>query len=360
MPRRLASDPVAEHSHRWTQGSLLAAVLLLMLLSAGGGNVRAAFTPDRVWFTPSPGSIDYVDLFQRPEEWPHARQLFSVFKFYQQHTQTPAPAVVGPNSYTALANAGAFRTLVRWGKKIAIEEPAVKEYYCTADASGMNTSIADTLASIGAVERAGGIVSYLAMDEPFASGRAPACGGPALEPTADRVAVYMSGVRAARPSVQIGLIEAYPVSSESEIETMLDLLRTRNAAPVFLHLDIDLNAVRQVHVDVTADMRRLRTACAAAGLKFGVIVWGNNGDADALYALDAGRLVNAIAEAFPTSADLPDQIIVQSWAVSRTGASITPTNLPESAQYTHTNLLWSFYRRLVGETGASAGGARSR
>ena len=331
-----------------------------MLVSAGGGRVRAAFTPDRVWFTPSPGSIDYVDLFQRPEEWPHARQLFSVFKFYQQHTQTPAPAVVGPNSYTALANAGAFRTLVRWGKKIAIEEPTVKEYYCTADASGMKRSIADTVASMDAVERAGGTVSYLAMDEPFASGRAVICGGPALDPTADRVAVYMTGVRTARSSVQIGLLEAYPFSSETDIETMLDLLRARNALPVFLHLDVDLNAVRQAQVDVTGDLRRLKAACAAANVKFGVIIWGNNGDADALYALDAGRLVNAIAQAFPMSADLPEHIIVQSWAVSRAGASITPANLPESTPYTHSNLLWSFYRRLVGETGASNGAAISR
>jgi hypothetical protein len=321
---------------------------------------RSAPPADHIWFSPNPGTIDYVRLFEQPGEWPHARQLFSVFKFYQQHTQMPPPAVVGPNSYAALAGADAFRTLQRWGKKIAIEEPTVKDYYCTSDDSGMNASIADTVASVEAVERAGASVSYLAMDEPFASGRAAICGGPALEPTADRVAIYVGGVRAARSSVQIGLIEAYPFSDEPAMETILDLLRARNAMPAFLHVDIDLSAASQAGLDVSTDMRQLKAACAAAGVKFGIIVWGSNGDADALYARDAGRLVNAIAQAFPSAADVPDHIVIQSWAVSGSGASITPTNLPESRAYTHTNLLWSFYRRLSGETGPSVGTAVSR
>lgn len=45
----------------------------------------------------------------------------------------------------------------------------------------MSAAVAATLASVRAVESAGGTVSYLAMDEPFVSGRAPVCGGPALE-----------------------------------------------------------------------------------------------------------------------------------------------------------------------------------
>ena len=343
----------------WGQAPVVL-LLTLSVASAGGAAGRTTAISDRFWFSPNPGSIDYRNLFQDPEAWAHARQLFSVFKFYQQHTQMPPPAVVGPNSYAALASAGAFRTLQAWGKKIAIEEPTVKEYYCTPDPSGMQASIRDTIASIEAVERAGATVSYLAMDEPFASGRAAVCGGPSPAPTADRVAQYVSSVRAARPSVEVGLIEAYPFSPEAALETDLELLRARGVTPGFFHLDIDLNAVRLTRSDVTGDLRRLKSVCAGMKVRFGVIIWGNNGDADALYALDAGRLLNAVTDAFPTSADLPDHIVVQSWAVSRTGVSLTPSNLPESTRYTHTNLLWSFYRRLVGETGSSAGTAISR
>src|SRR5437762_10777969 len=216
--------------------SILAGVLLLALVVHAGAATPPA---DRIWFCPGPGTLDYLRLFQHPEEWPHARAVMDVFKFYQQHTQTPAASIVGPNTYDALARAGAFRQLAQWDKKIAIEAGSVKEFYCTPDATGMNQSISNTVSSIAAVESAGGTVSYIAMDEPFVSGRSRVCGGPALEPTADRVATYVSGVTAARPKARIGLIEAYPFSSAEAIQTIVQLLEARNATPAFLHMDVD-------------------------------------------------------------------------------------------------------------------------
>src|SRR4029078_889538 len=98
----------------------------------------------------------------------------------------------------------------------------------------MKRATADTVASVQAVERAGGKVSYLAMDDPFAAGRAAVCGGPALEPTADGSAPYIKGVRGAiGTGASIGMIEAYPFSSEAQIETMLNLLRARGTSPAF-------------------------------------------------------------------------------------------------------------------------------
>ena len=186
---------------------LLAGVMAAVL---GMSPTAAAPTADRVWFCPGPGTTDYIRLFEHPEEWAHARQLVDVFKFYQQHTQLPPPSIVGSNSVDALARAGAFRTLTKWGKKIAIEAGSVKDFYCTPDGSGMNASIASTVASLQAVQGAGGSVAYIAMDDPFAAGRAPVCGGPALEPTADRIAIYAQGVHGLFPNVKIGLIDAYP------------------------------------------------------------------------------------------------------------------------------------------------------
>jgi hypothetical protein len=321
---------------------------------------RSAAPVDRLWFTPDAGTNDFIRLFQQPAEWARARQIVSVFEFYQQHTQTPPPSIVGPNTYDALARANVFRTLTSWGKKIAIEGGAVKEFYCTPDASGMNASIAATMDSIRAVQAAGGTVSYFAMDEPFVAGRAAVCGGPALEPTADRVAQYTKSVRASFPNLQLGLIEAYPFSDEPALETILDLLRARGVLPAFLHVDVDLNAVRPDRNDLPRDLQRLRDRCAALGMQSGVLIWGNNGDADVLYSLDAGRLLNALTTAFPTWNDLPDHVIVQSFAVSRTGLLITPTNLPETELYTHTHILLDFYRRLRGMTGPSTGTAVSR
>jgi len=330
----------------------LAVLALLLALSPGSS---AALPEDRIWFAPSPGSIDYLQLFERPEAWPHARQLTSVFKFYQQHTQTPAPDIVGPNSYDALARAGAFRLVNRWGKKIALEVGAVKEFYCTPDASGMNAAVAQTLNSIRAVKAAGGAVAYLAMDEPFVSGRSRTCGGPALEPTADRVATYVTGVKSANPDVRIGLIEAYPFSSADAIETIVGLLKARGVPPAFLHMDVDWHLAGADAFK--RDMPRLQAFAATEKIPFGIIITGYDGNADPLYAIDVYGITGLIGDTFGSWDRMPDQVIVQSWAVTSTGLVLTPANLPEDRPYTHTAMLWDVLRRLRGTSGASAGRA---
>src|SRR6266545_2542113 len=331
-------------------------VVITALFLALGAAPRADIKTDRIWFSPGPGTLDYIRLFEHPDEWRHARDLVDVFKFYQGHAQ-PANQVFAPNTYAALVNANAFHAIKMWGKRPAIEVGVVKDFYCTPDASGMNRAIEDTLVSVRAVGAAGGTVDYLAMDDPFASGRASVCGGPALEPTADRIATWVRGVGGSVPPERIGLIEAYPFSSEAAIESMLDLLRSRGVPPAFLHMDVDLNAIRPPASDFTRDIRQLKDVCRAQNVPFGIIFWGNNADADVLYTLDATRLVDATAVAFPTWEDMPDHLIVQSWAQTRTGLWITPNNLGEDRPYAHTNFLWQTYRRLRGQTGPASGTA---
>lgn len=328
-------------------------VILLSTLAVGGGT--AAPATDRIWFAPGPGTIDYISLFEHPEQWPRARALFNVFKFYQQHTQTPAPDIVGPNTFDAFVRAGAFQTLTKWGKKIAIEAGSVKEFYCTPDASGMNQSINNTLDSIRAVQQAGGTVAYIAMDEPFVAGRSRVCGGPALEPTADRVSQYVAGVGAAFPGTKIGLIEAYPFSSESAIEAIVQLLKARNAMPAFLHMDVDWHLAGGAAF--VRDLGQLQSFAASQGVAFGVIITGYDGDADVLYAVDVGGIVDLMSQTFGVWNHMPDQLIFQSWAASSTGLRIVPSNLPEDRAYTHTNMLWEELRRLQGGTGTSSGTA---
>jgi hypothetical protein len=267
----------------------------------------------------------------------------------------PAAGIVGPNSYDALVRAGAFQMLMKWGKKIAIEAGSVKDGYCTPDASGMEASIGSTLNSIRAVQQAGGTVSYIAQDEPFVSGRDKVCGGPALEPTADRVAQYVAGVSAVFPSVKIGLIEAYPFSSESAIETILQLLRARGATPVFLHMDVDWRLAGSAAF--MRDMPALQAFCKAQGILFGIIFNGGNSETDPQYASDLFVLTELVIDTFGTWSRMPDHIIVQSWAVTSTGISLTPSNLPEDRVYTHTQMLRDIMRRLIGAAGGSTGQA---
>jgi hypothetical protein len=336
---------------------VLLVVALTGLFAAFPSRANSALpvSADRIWFSPGPGTLDYLQLFENPEQWTRARSVISVFKFYAQHTQTPAPTTVGPNTYDALVRAGAFRKLVGWKIKTALEAGAVKEFWCTPDPSGMQASIQSTLDAVKAIEDAGGQLTYLAMDEPWVSGRATVCDGPALEPTADRVATYMSAVGRARPALKIGLIEAYPFSSADAIETIVQLMRARGVPPAFLHMDVDWHRLQTG--DFARDIKRLQAFTGSLNIPFGIIIVGYNGDADALYASDTGGLTDLIADTFQSWEAMPQQIIFQSWVVTATGQFITPSNLPESRVYTHTNLLWEEFRHLRGVTGGNAGKA---
>ena len=256
-----------------------------------------------------------------------------------------------PNTYDALVRAGAFRKLTSWKIKTALEAGSVKEFWCTTDSSGMEASIRSTLEAVTAIEAVGGQLAYLAMDEPWVSGRGRVCGGPALEPTADRVATYMSAVARARPALKVGLIEAYPFSSAEAIETMVQLMRARGVPPAFLHMDVDWH--RLDPDEFARDMKRLQGFAGSLNMPFGIIIVGYNGEADALYAFDVGGLTGLLADTFQTWDAMPQQIIFQSWVVTSTGQFITPSNLPEDRLYTHTNVLWDLFRRLRGSTGGN-------
>lgn len=310
---------------------------------------QAVATPaaDRIWMAPNPGSLDLISLFEHPEQWRHARELMNVFQFTEQHTHMPPPPIVGPNSYEALARAGAFSQLKRWGKHTAIGVGAVKEFYCTPDSSGMAAAVSDAEDAIRAVNTAGGAVTYLAMDDPFAAGQAPVCGGPDLTPTADRLQVFMTAIRRDFPGVQIGQLDAYPTFAPPAFQQMLDLLKARGVLPAFLQLDIDIRGIRPPR-NFTTDVRAIRQIARSAGVPMGILLWGYNGDADALFTDDLYVLANAVGGAFPTWADLPEQLSIQSFSMSRTGLNITPSNLPETRRYTLTNTLDDLYRRFRG------------
>lgn len=335
----------------------LAVATLSVAVTAQTGERRR---PDPVWYTPNPGSLDLRRMFEEPDEWQVARRFVSVFQFTQQHTYRIAPAIVGPNGYEALVRSGAFRRLVEWRIKTAIGVGAVKEFYCTPDESGMNTAIRDALDAISAVRAGGGAVHYLSMDEPFLSGQLPRCGGPELEPTADRLARYMTAVQQAYRGVRIGLIEAYPSFGPDAFGRMLQLMRARDVLPAFLHLDIDLWAVRNERRDFAGDLRRIQGICAAEGIPFGVIIWGHDGDSDALFARDAHDLALAVQSAYTSWDEMPDRFIFESWSESSTGLRITPSNLPDTRRYTLTNLLIHTYRRFLAGSGPSAGTAIPR
>jgi hypothetical protein len=329
-----------------------AAVLIVLCAAsvAPAGSLSRAPTGraggPEIWFAPAPGSLDLLQLFGSTAGWPRAFEKTDVVKFYQQHVLRTPPAIVGPNTYDALERRGVFRRIARtWRRRIALEVGAVKDFYCVQGARGTDEAIRGTIQAVEAVRDAGGEVGYLALDEPFLAGREPVCGGPDPRPTVDRLVRYMREVKAALPAIDIGLIEPYPAFGRHELAGFLGLLASRGVGPAFLHLDVDLNALRRRH-DLTRDLRYVAENCARIGVAFGVIVWSGRSDTDAAYFDDALRLVRAVDAAFDWPA--PDHLIVQSWAESPNGDRVTPSNLPETRHGSHTMLINRTVRMLKG------------
>ncbi len=331
-------------------GSVAFAVVLVLASSAVGTAARPV-----IWFTPDAGSPDMLALFTEAEQWADARAHLSVFKFYQGHVlDDPAPpSYFLPNTYQNLVGVGAFEKLTRqWRKHIAIEAAAVKPFLCTADHSGMRTSILMTLRSIANVQKAGGQVNEIAMDAPFGSGvMTPECGGPDPAPTVARLGQYMRIVHLVEPRVAIGLIEPYPFFPAAQLEQFLRLMVDNGIKPAFFHLDFDLNALQHngnyAGYDAAGDMRRLDGLCRAMGIRFGFLFWGLNGQSDPIYYGQVIEKIRVVKNAFGPWEDLPDDLVFQSFAESN-GLKTVPLNLPETAPFSHTHLIDEGWRMLHG------------
>jgi hypothetical protein len=279
-------------------------------------------------------------------DWQEARDGVQVFKFYAGHLLDDHPESF-PNTYRSLADVNAIGKIVRWGKAIAIEVPAVKGFSC-------DSAFGVAFGAIGLVDRVvsqGGRVTYLALDEPFLAGVYECHLTEAR--TASLVADFVRIVRAWHPDVRIGLIEPYPTFSVDRIARFLERLDERGARMAFLHADVDMNAVRQLPpdagVDPVHDLRALHALARGRRMPFGFIVWGLTGESDRAYfdsALTEG--VGTLKQVFGEWEEMPDHLVFQSWVRDASGRARVPYNLPARTPYTHTFLLEYGLRCLKG------------
>jgi hypothetical protein len=285
-----------------------------------------------VWFTPDLASRDMTDLFTHPELWSVARSLTSVFEFYEQQVlavDSKDCPECGPNVLPNFVAAGAFEALRSWGVSVAVEVPVLKDWSCTGAAS---TFLAGE--ALDDLNRVGGDVRSIAMDEPYLGGRR--CGLPTADAVA-RTAIFVQAIRAHYPAVQVGDIEPYPTLEPAALARWLVSLRLAGIPPAFFHVDVDRVEVRRLGLEVGRDLRPVQALCEAQGIPFGIIVWGEDGSSDEAYYHDARGWFDQMTQTFGT----PDHTIFQSWAVSSNGHQETPSNLPESdpGHFTHTRLI---------------------
>jgi hypothetical protein len=320
-----------------TSQRAIAAVLLSGLLACDSplspSSSQRGVRLDRIWFTPNIGSRDFLELFTRGSDWVNARSKLQVFQFHHGNVQSAPCAICGPNVLSALLTVvpgGAFKWLPRQGLRIAIEAGAVK-------GCGDQLSVtAGAREAVGNIVAGGGEVSYLSMDEPFTNGKV--CRH-APDVTAGSVERFIADLHAMFPRLRIGLTEAYPFSSIDDLKQDVAALEAAGVQLPYLHLDIDRRHAEQLGKDVGADLRELQAFCAEHRITFGVIVWGQNGSSNLDYYNDAMQIIGLVAPAI----GLPPHLTFQSWAdyplARPDDLRLYPDNLPETARYTHTELI---------------------
>jgi Big-like domain-containing protein len=316
-------------------------VTVTATLGGTSGQTLVAVTPAAgarlVWFTPDLASADMLNLFLDPEEWPNARANVQVFKFYSGQLLPPplnAPAdTLGQNTEPNLAAVGAFSKLNQWGLDIGVEAGAVKPGACTADDATPTAQSA-----IQSVQSNGGVMSYLAMDEPYFGGVVlGTCG---WDQTVAETVRFIQLMHAFSPTLQIGDIEPYPEFSEAQLETWITTLEADGVTLPFFHLDVDRLALGSV--DPSSDLTKLQAFCQSQGIAFGVIfnatiAVSSTQMSDQDYYDQTMQWVQTVKSAMGR----PQHSIFQSWVLNGDGLKDVPINLPESDPtiYSHTRLI---------------------
>lgn len=305
-------------------------------------------TGTQVWLVPVPAG-DMMRLAEQPESWPTAQQRIDVVSVHvlqaYHHPGFECGVPCGPNTYPNLMQVvpgGMFKWLSE-RFILGIDSESVKSHACTEE---LVRGLANmTLNAIVNAERHGGRVSYLSMDEPFASGvfpvDTPGFGGCGLSvhEVARLQRVYNDTIHAAFPRVAIGFIEPYPKFSVEEIMSQLLELEHAGVPIPYFHLDLHLQGAIRERSDVAHDLRRLHEFCRARGIPFATIIFGEDGTSNEGYAADAWATARLIA----TTTGVTEHTVFQSWAESEPGNLVSrkdkPDTVPETDPFTHTGLV---------------------
>lgn len=300
---------------------LAASVGLSAILMFAGCTVEPASAGDppvQVWYKSASQSPDLPTMFEKPAQWAAARQKINVFMFAPENVEPYRKDTV---NLQALTSVDAFRKLNQWGLATALEVPAVKGWDCSTH----QTSLV-TIRDMGFVERAGGNVRYLAMDEPLVTSLISKVCPYDLDQTAAMVAKYIASVDAAPEVRAQGLPdfvdeEIYPGFTPALLEQWVMRLKAHGVTLAGLHLDVDINRIDRTpyaRPRLVADFRELQTFLRDQHVPMGVIFWSGY---DPLRSdKEYFDHVMAWVRLIHTAIGRPDHVIFQSW-VSRCGSA---------------------------------------
>ena len=325
IPRRL-----------WT---LLACILVSGVCSASLG---AAASAENIWlaaqapYPPAgdPGRPDFMDLFNARAPWPETSRVVKVVQL--------------PTQFMAWVPDGQLRIIIddlnRRGISLGIESLAQNgdnEPRCGQRVEGYGHP--KEVAAIAAkIQRVGGTLAYLAMDEPLTFGHffnGPTACHSSVADVAERVAEVLGEYRRVFPNVIIGDIEPggafrSPEWNADYRQWVIDFREKVGTPLSFLRLDIDWNDgdPRQA-VDEGIALARDN------GLKLQIIYNGRDTDkSDQAWIESAKANIKLVESRLGGAADT---VVFQSWAPHPTYL------LPETSPTTLTGLL-AWYLRSSG------------
>ena len=291
-----------------------------------------------VWFNPMPrnfgvgGSLDFMDLFEEDAPWPNAAKRVHVFELYG--------GWVSDFPWHNFATDAELRQVVadlnRRGIAIAFgASPLVPTETCGRGVEGF-FGPEEGLRIARRIKEAGGIVRFVALDEPFAFGSLysgpNACRWPA-ERVAQEVATYVAAIKSIFPDIIVG--EDEPLWKDVDTEEYKNWLNVYRAVTgsnlAFFHLDLDFS-----RPDWPEAARELESFARDRGIEFGIFYMGDADDVsdEEWLAHAEERMVTYEARA----GGRPDHIIFASWH------DRPDRVLPETDRSTFTHLILRYFR----------------
>jgi hypothetical protein len=317
-------------------------LIVICVLLASTPIANSATVSQEVWLSGVPPFVrektfqesdsDYMNLFKPDAPWSKSAQSVRVFMIngglvmHQSDDELKAVFVDLNRRHIALA----IEMGLLSGKNSAGQQ---------ACGVGVEGFAAPDNAKVVAnrIEKAGGVLAYVAMDEPLwyahhLSGK-NACGW-SMEDVARDIAPRVAALREKFPAVQIGDIEPVgttePPDWVDEITQWTQVYRKVVGEPLnFFHADVAWNGPWQQQLP--AVKRRID----AAGLKFGIIYdgGGSKDESDEVWTREAEQRFRMV-ESDPSM--IPDHAIIQTWA------RWPKKMLPEDQPGTLTNLVLKY------------------
>jgi len=277
------------------------------------------------------GESDYQNLFTDDAAWARAQKTVGVFKVYMPWLLN------GPED----ALRQMFADLDRHGIALAMEAPMIPRREACGEVEGYAPPGAIERAALR-VKRLGGVLRYVAMDEPLWYGHfdpSPKACRSSMADLAGELAENVRALRAVFPAVTIGDIEPFQGTARNSLK-IADVIgfaqayRSATGIPLaFMHADLSWDQ------DGAAELAPLKAALHASGIRLGVIYNGRSDEpTDVAWVKDAESHFEEV-EQRPDG--VPDDAVLQTWM-------LRPTRmLPETDAGTMTHLALAYGRPVT-------------